>query len=431
MTEQGNDNFNPGRYGPASLFAERAAAFWIAVWKCWRTVLDWTVLLYIVLPGAFIAVGMYRDFMRDPPSGLTTAMLIPIFGVMALLQLAGKFRTFAERGDALFLHRLPKWKQGFGWMGFAYGLACRLLTSAVAVAVASPLLLQTFNISETYTAILIVFFAACGSLWTMVEDRVSLRWKGWRRIVIQLLLRIAFAFVFVRIAYFGEEYALLIGSASVAIVVLAAALLRLRIRKNGTLLHEIAVENNAYVSSVSLILRDTLEKKPVPGRRRPMWFAQSQPLFRHRNGADKLADSWVKSVLRRSDLWKHMLYFLGAGTAAIALTPLALAVIVWLVLPALLLLSLQRQWEQWLAEPYVALFTWQEDLLEQASRKGKLAIAAPIVAAWALLVGVKFGMHFGGEVWAAVVLIPVASYFWLRKVNDMLSSFSAMRRKKE
>jgi len=431
MTDPGNGNFNPGRFGPASLFAERATAFWIAVWKCWRTVFDWTVLLYILLPAVFIAAGMYRDTMRNPPEWLTETIIIPLFGIMALVQLAGKFRTFAERGDALFLHRLPKWKRGFAWMGFAYGLICRAAASAVVMVIGYPLLLRPLEVPGAYAAMIIAYFAACGSLWMMVEDRVSQRWKGWRKMAAQLLLWVAFLYGSVKFALLGEDQMLLISGASAAIVALAAVLLRLRIRKKGTLLHEISVENDAYVSSVGLLMVDTLEKKPVPRRRRPMLFARSQPLFRQREDANRLAESWVKSMLRRPDTGKQLLYFLVAGGLGIWLSPLGIAVIVALALPALLLWVLQRQWLQWLTEPYMALFTWPDDLRDRASRKAKLAIAAPVVAVWALLVGVKSGLQFGGGAWAAVVLIPVAGYFWLRTVNDMLSTFHAMRQKKE
>ncbi|OXS56815.1 hypothetical protein B1A99_18285 [Cohnella sp. CIP 111063] len=421
-----------GSFTPSRLFAARAAAFWTTIWKCWRIVLDWTVCLYIVLPGAFIAVGIYRDFMREPPPGLAEFPLYPILLALALPQLAGKYRTFAESGDGLFLHRNPQWRRRFAKMGFAYGGAARLLVTSIAVMTLSPVLLPVFGLSAGSLGALVVYYTAAGLFWSMLRDRVALSWKGWRRWAATLPAGAAFVLGVPALAERGAASpgaAFLSGAAFLAA---ALVLLLWRMRKKGTLLHEITVENESYASLVSWVLMDTMEKKPLPRQRKPILFARSQPLLPHRdNVADRLADSWMKSVLRRPDLVKQLFYTLGVGAAALALPPIPFAVIVWLGLPFLVVATLRRYWTQWLSEPYLTLFVWSDQAEAEASRKATAWLAMPLVLLWALLIGVRIGLAFGGIAWIAVAAVPAAGYYWLRAANDILISFAASRRKKE
>jgi len=438
MTQSDSAANRPGRsrsvgsFTPPRLFAARTAAFWTTIWKCWKLVLDWTVCLYVVLPGAFIAVGTYRDFMREPPPGLAEFPLYPIVLALALMQLAGKYRTFAESGDGLFLHRNPRWRRGFAAMGFAYGGAVRLLVTSIVALALSPVLLPVFGLSAASLAALVAYYAAAGLFWAMLRDRVSLSWKGWRRWAAILPAGAAFVLGAAVLAERGANSpgsALLFGTAFFAA---AFAVLLLRIRKKGTLLYEITVENESYASLVSWILMDTMEKKPLPRQRKPILFARSQPLLPHRdNVADRLADNWMKSVLRRPDLVKQLFYTLGVGAAALVLPPIPFAILVWLGLPFLVVATLRRYWRQWLSEPYLSLFVWSDQAETEASRKATAWLALPLVLLWALLIGVRIGLAYGGIAWIAVAAVPAAGYFWLRAANDILISFSASRRKQE
>ncbi len=417
-----------GSFTPPRLFAERVAAFWHTVWKCWRLVLDWTVCLYIVLPGAFISVGMYRDFMRNPPPGLAEFPLYPILLVLALLQLAGKYRTFAEAGDGLFLHRHAGWRRGFAWMGFAYGGAARLFVTGVVAAALSPVLVPVFGLSSASLAALVLYYAAAGLLWAVLNDQIALNWKGWRRWAAVLPIGAAFVYGVTALADRGASeppLALLFGA---AFLVGAFALLLMRLRRPGTLLHEIAVETASYTSLVSWVLMDTMEKKPIPRQSKPILFARSQPLLRHRSvDVDRLADVWMKSVVRRPELVRQLLYILGVGATALALPPIPLGVAVWLALPFLVVATLRRQWRQWLSEPYLSLFDWTRQVETEASRKATAWLALPHMLLWALLLSIRIGLAFGGFAWVAAVVLLPAGYFWVRTVSSLLSSFAISR----
>lgn len=425
--ESRSDEFQPNRFSPVRLFAERVAANWIAIWKSWRTVLDWAAWLYILLPGSFIFVGMYRDMLRDPPVWLDENLFPLIVIVLGLAQLIGKYRTFAEPGDGLFLHRKPRWIRGKIVSGFIYGIITRILLSTAVVAVASPLMLQIFELTGTDLFAVVIYCSAFGFVWMLLRDRLTQRWRGWRKALLLFSCFLVFMTVFVGLAGLGEELSFVLGLAIIPLTAIAAWLMMLRMRMQGTLLHEISVENSLYAANVRWILKETMDKKPAPMLRRPMLFNRSQPLLKHRDDTHRLLDSWFKSALRRIDLLTPIAYFTGAGVAATILPPLPLAIIVWLILPMLLLSLLHRQWLSWLTEPYIALFRWRAEIHEQASRKVRIGGALPSMTLWALVIGTRIGLSYGGIGWLAIAILPAVGYFWLQFVNHVFKSIKAFR----
>lgn len=425
------DAFDPRRYNPVPLFLERMSAHWLAIWRAWRTVMDWATWLYVLLPGLFIFVGMYRDLLRDPPKHLDGSLVSLIIVILALLQLIGKYRTFAEPGDGLFLHRRAKWVQGKLVSGFIYGLLTRLLISSCFIAIGSPLLLQVFELTGSYLFILVVYASITGFAWVLWKDRLTQSWKGWRRTLVSTASILVFLFVFVWIALSGKENLVVLGLASVLAAGIAGWLIRLRLRMQGTFLHEVAVEHAIYIANVKWILKETMDKKPVPMLRKPVLFSRSQPLVKHKDDTHRLLDSWFKSALRRTDLLTPLLYFTGAGVAATSLPPAPLAIVVWLVLPMLLLSMLHRQWSRWLTEPYIALFKWHPEMLDQASSQARVWGAIPSMTLWALVIAGRLGFSYGGVAWLALAIAPMAGYFWLKFINGVFTSINIYRRKSE
>ncbi|WP_239617816.1 ABC transporter permease [Cohnella mopanensis] len=427
MPKSITDEFRPNRYQPIPMFLERVLANWKASWKIWRMVMDWATWLYILLPGLFIFGGMYRDLLRDPPEGLDRSFLVLIYISLGLLQLIGKYRTFAEPGDGLFLHRHARWNKGKILSGFVYGFLMRLSVSALLVAIAAPLLLQIFKLTSGYLVILILYCSISGYAWILLKDRLSQLRQGWGRSLVLICSYIVFIIVFVLLAEYGQESTAVLGSAIIPMAAVAAWLMWLRHRMQGTFLHEIATENALYAAKVKWILKEAMDKKPTPMLRRPMLFPRSQPLLKHRDDTSRLLDSWFKSALRRVDLYYPMLYFASIGIAAVSLPPLLLAVLVWLALPMLVMLMLQRQWSKWLTEPYIALFNWRIEMLEQAANKVRVWGALPTMILWAIVIGVKIGLAYGGASWFAVAAAPIAGYFWLQFVNEIFASIKVFR----
>jgi ABC-2 type transport system permease protein len=135
----------------------------------------------------------------------------------------------------------------------------------------------------------------------------------------------------------------------------------------------------------------------------------------------------LASLLKRTLL---ALLHIGLSIAAVVMTPLFLVGVVWLVLPMLLLGWLQRQWLQWLSEPFLSLFQWDEAKLQRASEKARIWGAFPPLALWGLIIGIRLGLTYGYAGWIAIVVLPVIGYFWIQMISIALTFLNDLRRKK-
>jgi len=418
------------RYRPIPLFIERMSAYWVAIWKCWRTVLDWTVWLYILIPALWVAGGIYSDMVRNSPEWLYEIPPVLPLAMIGLLQLAGKLRIFTEPGDGLFLHRNRRWTRALTIIGCIYGWCVRLLISVVSVAVLSPMLLKGGHYSGQAMIVLVIWSTISGLQGMLIRDHIARMLVGWRRAVLLVAVNLSHMILFIWGALWGERSPLLFSMTLVLLTILAFWQVRSRSRAQGTLFHELEVERDAYVKSVGWILRDTMEKKPMPRLRRPLMFTRSQPLIAHKDDASRLADNWMKVVLRRMDLVRSVLSFIGVGAAAVLLTPIPLAGLVWLMLPLLLIGWVRMQWNQWLSEPYLTLFHWEDKLLGRASRLVSLWVTVPATLIWSLIIGIRSGLQYGIAGWFAIMILPVIGYFWIKLLIDIFTSFQVQNRRK-
>lgn len=428
LGNSGDDTFKIGRYRPIPLFLERVSAYWKFVWKCWRTAFDWTVLLYIVVPAIWIGGGTYLDWLRDPPvwmSGIPAALPLAVVG---LVFSGGRLRTFADAGDGLFLNRNRTWTKGFTCMGLVYSAVVHAVLSVSVIPVLLPLWKNGEGYSAGFLMAMAVFSVLWGMSWTLLRDLISRTGIGWWKRIFLFLLRMVSVALFVGVGLMAAKSASFWGVAAGIVGMVTIGIGWLRFRARGTFLHELGLEREAFLSAVGWLLRDTMEKKPLPKLSRPVFLSRSVTLFRKRGTIERLAESWIKSLIRRFDNVRLLLFFTVLGAAAVGLVPLFLSFAVWLVLPLLLLGWLQGQWRYWLSEDFVSLFRWEEATAEKAGEKARFMLSLPIVGLWAVEIAVRQGLAYGGAAWIGLAVIPAAGWIWLRAVNPMVTGMGRFRR---
>ncbi|MBB6673261.1 ABC transporter permease [Cohnella nanjingensis] len=412
---------------PMLLTLERIVSFWRKVWKGWRLVLDWTVLLYIVLPALWIGGGIYTESMRQPPPWVDMIPATTPILVLAVTLLRGRLRTFAEPGDGLFLRNNRSWTARMIAVGFFYTLAARLLTALTVTAVMLPLATSRLGWTDGQCLILAVSSALLGFVWTLARDRVERRWTGWRRTVANATARIAV------LAGWGFGTGLLFQAgrpllyADAVLVPLAIWLAWRRLSASGAFAHEVDVERDAYAACVRWILMEAGEVVNPPSTKRPLLFPKSGRLFRRREARQRVAELWLRATLRDPSMVRSLLVLTGAGSAAVWLSPAWLAVIAWVGMVALTILWLHGQWNQWVTERYIALFDWRDETLHKGEESGRMGIGLPIAAFWGLLVGLRFGIQHGGYGWLAAIAAPAAGWAIAWFANARATDWYGMR----
>lgn len=421
-------DIRPRRFSPAGLARERIAAYWVKVLRSWRTAFDWTVVVYLVVPGLWIGGNLYAEFWREPPVWVTELPVALPSALLAFLAaaLAAELRTFAEEGDGLFLRRNRAWTRTITRIGLAYTFAVKLLVAALVTAVTAPFYLE---IAQWPVTVLLWHTAglACGGyLFALLRDAAHRRWSGWRRRTAEFVLTVAWVALWGGLAHAAEARQSVWPVPVAGLALAGAALSARRLRAKGTFQHEVQTERAAYVAAIGWLLVDAPVTRALPRGRRPLLFRDGRPLLGgtaapHR----RLADLWLRSAIRRPETVRVYGSLLAIGLAALLRVPLWLAACVWAALGFLAVSWLHRLVVQWYAEPFLKLFPWREDQTKRSAETARLVAGAPMFLLWGVAVGVKTGLAFGGAGWLAVPAVPVAGWWLWRGINAWMGNFPA------
>lgn len=415
--------------GPLLLICMRCVAFWHKSIRAWRLTLDWTVLLYLVVPGLWVAGGMYQDLLRHPPEWIGRLPAQMPIAILAILMVRGRLRTFAEYGDGLFLRASGRWVKGMTWAGLAYTLAARMAVSAAGAGLMLPLMSHATRWSFSACAALALSAGLTGFIWTVVRDAAERRWQGVRRVLAVLGLRAMFLAAWVPAATWGMrgDEPLPAAAAIGALIAGGAWLGWRRLHRTGTFAQELEAEQRAYADNVGWVLMDTEQAKRPPAGRRPWVLRKPRPLLKRRDDAARIAELWLRAMLREAESMRLLLQFASLGMAAIWLSPLWLGAIAWFGMCALLLSWLNGLWGKWETARYMALYDWREELRGEAREIGRSLLLLPIALAWCAILGLHAGWMYGGPWWLAIAALPAAGYPLLNRINRAASSLFAAR----
>lgn len=403
------------RFRPLTLAASRMAGFWRDVWKSWRLVFDWTVVVYLALPAAFVFANMYRDAWDHPPGWFALMRPRTVYALLGLLMLRARLRTFADPGDGLFLRRSARWTGRLLAAGIAYTFAARLLLASAALALLIPVLTIRLHWTAGQGMHAALSAALLGFAWALARDRIERGTNGWRRIALLWLVRAVLMAAWVAVMTLFAQSSAARYAAIAAGFAASALLVWRRAKAKGTFLQEILAESEAYQACVRLLLKYSVGIRSKPKGRRPLLSFAGRKLFRGRDLPRRIAELGVKAGLRESGNMSTLLQLALAGAAALLLVPFWTGLVVWLALGALAQLWLHGQWRQWEEERYVSMLPWPPDALSKAEEAGRMAFFLPLFELWGAVLGAKAGLAYGGWGWLAVLALlalgrPLAGY---------------------
>lgn len=94
---------------PTQLFFRRAGSDWKYQYGVWKTAVDWTVALYIVIPAVLIGLNGYALLWKNQYGWMEGLSFSWLLIALYLFTWSGRIRTFMEEGDQLFLLQRKGW----------------------------------------------------------------------------------------------------------------------------------------------------------------------------------------------------------------------------------------------------------------------------------------------------------------------------------
>lgn len=353
-----------------------------------RSALDWTVMLYFIVPGLLLGIRGYYSLWAEPlPQWIVHTPFALVAAAVFFFLRMGVVRVLLEPGDALFLLQKKAWMRTVAAIGCTYSIIVQFLGNALIWVILLPVLLRIHDITMVGWMLLLCYSGLYKTVYSFLSNHILISYSSWRRWIASAGYTILGGLLFiVSIVQFRQEEAVL----SVGCAVLLGILLylfRRRMRLANAFERDVVLEREYRLKWTAFLLRDTLDRSPWFQTRRPVIFRRSNRFFKFRASYLVFAEICIKSFFRSKLHLKTYAQFLAISIIALFLTPLQIRIIVFVGLIALMIVWIRGVWREFIRSSYVQLFRWSDQVLLSAY---------PIVLYGSVLpAAVLFGLAFG------------------------------------
>jgi ABC-2 type transport system permease protein len=359
----------------STLFFRRLQAEWGYQWGVMKTVLDWTIVVYLVIPVMIAAPFLYADMWEH--SGLYWSGRLPftvLFVLILLVTAGGNIRTYLMEADLLYLLQKKELLYPFKRRGFLYSVTGALVGVLAAGVLALPLFAGEYGMKAPELLPLLSAALAVKLLFMTVKKFTS---KRSVQIGVFVLL-VAGALVLATNA--SPVFVSLISIGVTAVVIFYH--LKEMPRTDRWFMKEIEIENREKVRYIKLILTYSMEveKVPVNQRKSPLlMFRGSKRIFKgERSKEDGLLELVVKGFLRRNYLTLYIQMFLLTMSAVVVL-PLALKWLVFAGFAFFIQSWLKSLFTKMLDSPFFAVIPYDQKLADPVWLRFRKLFAFPVI----------------------------------------------------
>ncbi|XXM72792.1 ABC transporter permease [Lysinibacillus sphaericus] len=359
----------------STLFRRRLTADWGYQWGVMKTVLDWTIVVYLVIPVMIAVPFLYADMWEH--SGLYWSGRLPftvLFVLILLVTAGGNFRIYLMEADLLYLLQKKELLHPFKRLGFLYSAAGAVIGTAAAGVTALPLFAGVYGMKALEVLPLVAAALAVKLVFMTVKKFAS---KGTVTFAVFVLLTCGAVIVVL------HTDPVLVGVISLFI---AAGVIFYHLkqmpRSDRWFMKEIEIENREKVKYIKLILTYSMEveKEPVNQRNSPLlMFLGSKRIFKGaRSKEDGLLELVVKGFLRRNYVTLYIQMFFLTLTAVIVL-PIWLKWIVFAGFAFFIQSWLKSLFKKMLDSPFFAVVPYDKKLADPVWGRFKKLFAFPVI----------------------------------------------------
>ncbi|GAA0134600.1 ABC transporter permease [Paenibacillus sp. YSY-4.3] len=382
-----------------------------------RSVVDSAVLFYIVIPALLIfGRSSYSLWQEELPDWLLQLpyAVIPVL-LYIVIYAGGGLMTYQSAADVLFLRQSKEWRQGIIFRGILASLLAQWLILGLAVLILLPVLIRVFAFDGIEIMLLFFMGSAVKAVAMLGSNLIGILTAGWRRTLLELLLVAVLGAAFIPGAFMLRQSSLASFILSLALLALAAWLIRFRIRIDRKFEAEIRMEEYEKTRLTAIILSGAVSR-PRKARARPWLFRRSNPVLKSRLPEDRVAVVTMKSFFRGSELALYAQYT-GLGMAAVIVPPFPVNAVVFTLLIALLYYWVNGYRKLFMERELMAMLPVRPELKLRSSMPTNRLLLLPGI----IFISAALGVSLFGGIWGLVLAVPAGTFIalipWIYKMT--------------
>ncbi|MBD8067814.1 ABC transporter permease [Bacillus sp. PS06] len=308
----------------SKLFSNRLLKDLKFQFSVFKTIADWTIWLYLIIPSIVIFIFIYRSWWYDIPSWIEGFPLFTLFFILYLLSWNGHIRTYLEEADKVFLIKryesiwmLKKW-------GYSYSLINQSIRTTAIIFILLPFLLYYYSLDWHRIISLLLFFISLKVSLMLVKYYLRKIESRWKKIGVGILVFMSYSW-FTHFIYtmFDNGLLLVVYISAWTLLFLSIYLSLTTIRKVSSLDYEIEMEQERKTSIIKAIFMAApeIEKPHVSKRTKPFLFRKSKRILKKRTPANGFIEVFIKIFIRNYSYVSGYLVLINTTTAAFVLIP--------------------------------------------------------------------------------------------------------------
>ncbi|TCW55392.1 ABC-2 type transport system permease protein [Bacillus thuringiensis] len=298
-------------------------------WKSIRSITDWTVALYIIIP-ALIFMGIYYRslWIEELSMGETVYFGLGLFAFYVITYSRG-VRSFFEQADSLFLISYPAHMQKLIQYGMTYTFIRIAITNVIVVVAMLPVLMKSIGVTKIQVLLFWLFFTVFRFLLSLltrfIHVRVGKRWLLWIIKNVMFSISLTFFGVSLFLIYTNPFYSILsIGLA----VVLIIGLIKEKLNYKNCFFKEVEKEKEESMRWTSGIMQvGGHTAKPSSSNKKPWVFPRSKKFLRKKKES-RIVESFLKEFFRTSSARIFYIQIVCISTVSIIMSPRWIAAII-------------------------------------------------------------------------------------------------------
>ncbi|MDQ0156590.1 ABC transporter permease [Robertmurraya andreesenii] len=302
------------------LFWRRMLRDWHYQFKVFRSIADWTIWLYLIIPAIAIFFFMYRSWWVEAVPGWIEWVPLSMFFVLgSLFAWSGAYRMYTDEADKVFLMKNSRLFLGMKKWGFWYSVLYQALLSILAVGLLLPFMIQHYKLSWLHA--LSLFLYLLGTKYFLMYVNLQLKKIEFKtiRILVTIVLFVLVCIGTYHISGFWTEGNIVFIIFSLLIGMLGITLYHPLLKKNSLFELELASEREEKLKLVNAIYQVSydIEKPKVFSRKKPWLFRNSYQLFNKRTSRNGFIELYLKVFIRNSSY--ILTYFQISSVTSVAL----------------------------------------------------------------------------------------------------------------
>ncbi|WP_339283469.1 ABC transporter permease [Oceanobacillus sp. FSL K6-3682] len=394
------------------IFFKRLRSDFQNLWKANKLVMDWTLFVYLLIPGAATAAFFYMEWLGDIPFILN---LIGWYGWMIIFAISfflHNIKLFTYLADQLFLSRNIPLLRCISQYGIIYSISTLLIIATLLFLPALPFLFKIFSLSLLSSGYLWIYYLSGVIVVTL--------WKKYAQIHIPSFILRMLSYLTALVLWISLSqiiittpflWILWIIISFIVIITLAHTL-----SYNGMHFLKIAeMDEQTRVKWANLLLTNIKQQGYKLPSTKPIWlWKKSQVMFQRQNSEMIFTDAYFKSFFRNLPVLMPLVQLTGLLIAVLILSaPYWTGYLFWLASIYIIVDITKTGWLGFRFNSFIELFPWKEALLRSSLETSVLRLSSPILLVIGLLFGyLKFGI-LGMLIFSIIsVLLGLCMIYW-------------------